>query len=178
MAADHDLAQIELTLGRLFPELRVAPIRVLETGFESLVVETRGGAIFRVARHERAAEGHAREARLLPVLGPRLPVGVPIPRWRVEPGLPSFPFGAMGYRGLAGQPLRPEAGRPRQPAGRLRSGRFPGRPPSLPARRGRAAWPTTVGPKRARLRAAVRRGHADPRRGAAASGVRDREPVV
>jgi len=108
MAADHDLAQVELELGSLFPELRVAPIRVLETGFESLVVETRDGAIFRVARHARAAEGHAREARILPVLGPWLPVAVPRPEWRVEPGPPCFPFGAMGYRRLAGEPLRPD----------------------------------------------------------------------
>jgi len=108
MTADHDLAQIELALGRLFPALRVAPLGVLETGFDSLVVETRDGAIFRVARHASAAEGHAREAKLLPVLGPRLPVEVPRPEWRVEPGPPAFPFGAMGYRRLAGKPLRPD----------------------------------------------------------------------
>jgi aminoglycoside 2''-phosphotransferase len=104
---DHDLTRIERALQRLFPDLEIVPIRELETGFGSLVVETRDGVIFRVARHARAAEGHARGVRLLPVLGPRLPVRVPQPEWRVEPGSPDFPFGAIGYRKLVGAPLTP-----------------------------------------------------------------------
>lgn len=106
--AEHDLARIERTLEGLFPELEVAPIRELESGFGSVVVETRDGVIFRLARHARAAEGHAREARLLPRLGPRLPVGVPQPQWRVEPGAAGFPFEAIGHRRLTGERLTPE----------------------------------------------------------------------
>jgi aminoglycoside 2''-phosphotransferase len=84
----------------------VRPLVVLDTGFGSVAVETGDGVIFRVARHAGAAEGHALEARLLPLLGRRLPEAVPDPSWRVEPG-GAFPFGAVGYRRLAGEPLTP-----------------------------------------------------------------------
>jgi aminoglycoside phosphotransferase (APT) family kinase protein len=84
----------------------VRPLVELDTGFGSVAVETAGGVVFRVARHAGAAEGHALEARLLPLLRRWLPVAVPDPRWRVEPG-PAFPFGAIGYRRLAGEPLSP-----------------------------------------------------------------------
>jgi aminoglycoside phosphotransferase (APT) family kinase protein len=80
---------------------------VLETGFGSVVVQTSDEVIFRVARHTQAAEGHTKEANLLPVLAPRLPVSVPQPQWRAEPGSPGLPRGAIGYRRLAGEPLTP-----------------------------------------------------------------------
>jgi Phosphotransferase enzyme family len=85
-----------------------APLRHLETGFGSIVVETSDGVIFRVARHEWAAAGHAREAKLLPVLRDRVPLAVRQPRWYLEPGTPSLAYGAIGYRRLPGTPLSPE----------------------------------------------------------------------
>lgn len=100
-----ELADIERRLAEIFPELAVAPLRHLETGFGSVVVETSDGAIFRIARHASAAEGHAREAKLLPALQDRLPLAVPEPRWRVEPRTPGFSYGAIGYRRLPGTPL-------------------------------------------------------------------------
>jgi aminoglycoside phosphotransferase (APT) family kinase protein len=63
--------------------------------------------VLRTARHARAAKGHAREPRLLPQLRGRLPVAVPDPRWRAEPG-ELFPFGVIGYRKLDGERLAPE----------------------------------------------------------------------
>jgi aminoglycoside 2''-phosphotransferase len=84
----------------------VRPLVLLDTGFGSIAVETADGVVFRVARHGGAAEGHALEARMLPLLRRWLPVAVPDPRWRVEPGA-DFPFGAIGYRRLAGEPLSP-----------------------------------------------------------------------
>jgi aminoglycoside phosphotransferase (APT) family kinase protein len=101
------LADIEPHLAERFPELAVAPLRELEIGFGSVVVETSDGVIFRIARHARASEGHAREAQFLPALRDRLPLAVPEPRWRVEPGAADFPHGAIGYRRLAGTPLAP-----------------------------------------------------------------------
>jgi aminoglycoside 2''-phosphotransferase len=88
----------------------VRPLRLLDTGYGSVAVETAGGVIFRIARHAGAAEGHALEARLLPLLRRWLPVAVPDPRWRVDPGA-AFPFGAIGYRRLAGEPLSPGTAR-------------------------------------------------------------------
>lgn len=111
---------VERTLEELFPELAVAPLTVLGTGFGSFAVETSDGVIFRIARHAGAARGHAREVALLPLLGSRLPLAVPDPRWRIEPhdGLcgsepqshcsSRFAFGAIGYRRLSGRPLTPD----------------------------------------------------------------------
>jgi aminoglycoside 2''-phosphotransferase len=102
MATDELAAKLQ----RAFPELEVAPLHVLDVGFGSTVVETADGIVLRVARHARAANGHAREARLLPRLRGRLPAAIPDPRWRSEPGEP-FPFGVIGYRKLPGTPLDP-----------------------------------------------------------------------
>jgi aminoglycoside 2''-phosphotransferase len=102
------IVDIERRLVERFPQLEVAPLRHLETGFGSIVVETADGVIFRLARHEWAAAGHAREAKLLPVLRDRLPLAVPQPRWYVEPGTPGIAYGAIGYRRLPGTPLSPE----------------------------------------------------------------------
>jgi aminoglycoside 2''-phosphotransferase len=104
----EEIADIERRLAERFPELTVAPLRHLETGFGSIVVETSDGVIFRIAQNGWAARGHAREARLLPVLHGRVPLAVPEPRWWVEPGTPSLPHGAIGYRRLPGTALSPE----------------------------------------------------------------------
>jgi aminoglycoside 2''-phosphotransferase len=110
-------------LQRRFPELEIEPLRLLDVGFGSTVVETADGIVFRVARHARAAAGHARELALLPQLGGRLPVAVPEPQWRAEPG-PDFPHGAIGYRKLTGEPLAADGATPQlaeDVAGFLRS---------------------------------------------------------
>ena len=103
MANDELAARLQ----QQFPDLEVAPLRLLDVGFGSTVVETADGIVLRIARHARAAKGHAREARLLPQLRGRLPVDIPDPRWRVEPGS-AFPFGVIGYRKLSGDALVPE----------------------------------------------------------------------
>jgi aminoglycoside 2''-phosphotransferase len=102
MASDELAARLQ----RAFPDLEVAPLRLMGVGFGSTVVETGDGVVLRIARHARAAKGHEREARLLPQLQGRLPVAIPDPRWRVEAG-GEFPFGVIGYRKLAGEPLVP-----------------------------------------------------------------------
>jgi aminoglycoside 2''-phosphotransferase len=95
-------------LQRRFPELSIEPLRLLDVGFGSTVVETADGVIFRIARDTRAAAGHACELRLLPQLAGRLPAAVPEPRWRIEPEA-EFPHGAIGYPKLPGEPV-PAAG--------------------------------------------------------------------
>jgi aminoglycoside 2''-phosphotransferase len=104
MASDELAARLQ----NEFPDLRVAPLQLVDVGFGSTVVETADGVIFRIARHRRAARGHGYEARLLPQLQDRLPVAVPNPQWRIEPG-DVFPFGAIGYRKIPGAPLDPAA---------------------------------------------------------------------
>jgi aminoglycoside 2''-phosphotransferase len=106
--AEQDLAD---RLQRRFPELSISPLRLLDVGFGSTVVETADGIVFRVARHARAAAGHARELELLPQLAGRLPAAVPRPLWRIEPG-PDFAHGAIGYRKLPGEPLTADGSTP------------------------------------------------------------------
>jgi aminoglycoside phosphotransferase (APT) family kinase protein len=104
-------AELGARLQRRFPELTVEPLRLLDVGFGSTVVETADGVIFRVARHARATAGHARELELLPQLAGRLPAAVPQPRWRIEPD-DEFPHGAIGYRKLPGEPVAADGGTP------------------------------------------------------------------
>jgi aminoglycoside phosphotransferase (APT) family kinase protein len=103
-----ELDRIGRALARAFPELDVEPLHHVATGFGSVVVETLGGVIFRVARSKPVSNGHAVEVQALPMLATRLPAPIPLPEWRVEPGDPDLPFGAIGYRRLPGQPLEPE----------------------------------------------------------------------
>jgi aminoglycoside phosphotransferase (APT) family kinase protein len=102
-----DLARIGGALAAVFPDLGgVTPVGVLGAGFRSVAVETAEGRVFRIARNPAAAAGHAREARLLPVLRSRVPVAIPDPRWHAGPS-EQFPFGVIGYPKLPGTPLSP-----------------------------------------------------------------------
>jgi aminoglycoside 2''-phosphotransferase len=105
-----DLDELAERLGRAFPELEVAPLRHLATGFHSFAVETADGVVFRIARQRGAAKGHSDEFGALPALADRLPAPVPRPEWRVEPGDADFPLGAIGYRKLPGETPEPGAG--------------------------------------------------------------------
>ena len=96
------MSALEERLARAFPDLRVAPLTELATGFHSIAVETADGVVFRIPRQEGTADGYATEDRVLPLLAPRLPARIPLPEWRIEPGHPDFPWGAIGYRKLPG----------------------------------------------------------------------------
>ena len=100
--------RLAAALERALPELRVRPLRTLDVGFGSTVVETADGVVVRVARTARAAAGHERELALLPALAGRLPAAVPDPRWRLPPD-DELPFGAIAYPKLPGAPLAPAA---------------------------------------------------------------------
>jgi aminoglycoside phosphotransferase (APT) family kinase protein len=102
------VTELEERLARAFPDLCVAPLTELATGFHSIAVETADGVVFRIPRQEGTADGYATEDRVLPVLATRLPARIPLPEWRIEPGHRDFPWGAMGYRKLPGK--HPESG--------------------------------------------------------------------
>lgn len=77
----QDLEAIAENLKVAFPTLRqVVPVRLIDVGFGSVVIETAGGIVFRVARSQAAGDGHARETRFLSALRPRVSVAVPNPR--------------------------------------------------------------------------------------------------
>jgi hypothetical protein len=102
------MRDLEERLAGAFPELRVAPLTELAVGFHSVAVETDDGVVFRIPRYHGTADGHATEFRVLPELSGRLPVAIPFPEWRIEPGHPDFPLGAIGYHKLPGS--HPEVG--------------------------------------------------------------------
>ncbi len=103
-----DLDGIGTALRTTFPDVGdVMPLRLLGSGFRSIAVETPEGIVFRIARNQDAAVGHAKERRLLPALQDRAPVAVPNPQWFTGPS-PAFPFGVIGYPKLLGTPLSPD----------------------------------------------------------------------
>jgi aminoglycoside 2''-phosphotransferase len=100
-------------LERWFPELApIQPVGVLGEGFESVVVETAGRLVFKLAKTSEAASCFEGEAALLVELAPRLPVAVPIPGWLASNNN-TWPYGVLGYRKLPGSPLPARKLRPR-----------------------------------------------------------------
>ncbi len=80
----------------------VAPLERLGSGFYSHAFMTASGWVVRVARTGDAADRHAMESRVLPLLAGRLPIAVPQPVRLLGTG-PSTRYGAFGYRALAGR---------------------------------------------------------------------------
>src|SRR5919198_5823523 len=92
-------------LGLRFPDARpIAPVKVLGSGFESRVIETPSGIVFKVARGPEARERLELECSLLREAATRLPVRVPVPQWQAF-DLASAPHGIVGYKKLEGAPL-------------------------------------------------------------------------
>jgi len=107
MITAQDLDIIGSNLSATFPQLsNIEPLHVLGVGFRSIVVETNNSIVFRIGKNQGAANGYAKEARLLPYLRSRVPVAVPNPQWYAGSS-DRFPFGVMGYRALPGAPLQP-----------------------------------------------------------------------
>jgi aminoglycoside phosphotransferase (APT) family kinase protein len=104
--AEMNTTLVDLALDALRrdrPEIAQPPIRMIYTGFSSIVVGTGSGYIVRVGRNAQAAESHEREWRLLPLLG-ELPSVVPAPVWHLPPG-PESPYGAVAYPLIEGTSL-------------------------------------------------------------------------
>ena len=104
-----DLHHLAEQLGTAFPEAApVSPLTVLGEGFGSLVVETAGGIVFRIAKHPAAQRGHQRERLVLSVVQRTLSdLRVPRIAYEVRSST-AFPFGVIGYEKLPGRPLAPD----------------------------------------------------------------------
>jgi aminoglycoside 2''-phosphotransferase len=102
-----DATIVRGVLAEQFPQLDVADVAYLHAGWDSDAydVTTRDGArwVFRFPKRAHVQAWLATERRLLPELGPTLPL--PIPRFAFE-GRPSprFPFEFVGYRKIDGTP--------------------------------------------------------------------------
>jgi aminoglycoside phosphotransferase (APT) family kinase protein len=103
-----DLESIARRLRQTFPDAgHLAPCSVLGWGFGSIVVETAGGVVFRIARVPGVHEAFERQRDALQVLAPLLPVAVPQPKWLTGP-CAAFEHGAIGYAKLSGRMLTEE----------------------------------------------------------------------
>src|SRR5436305_1540425 len=93
---------LSLALASTFPELELRePLRVIDEGFRSVVIETGCGKIFRIGKNASSLEGYSKESRLLPLLQAKLPLPIPNPLWFGAPSS-QFPFGVIGYPKLKG----------------------------------------------------------------------------
>ncbi|WP_131763962.1 phosphotransferase [Actinomadura fibrosa] len=91
-------------VGERFPELRGAAVERLATGWDNTVLLVAGEFAFRFPRRGIAVPGVRREIAALPLLAPRVPLPVPVPRFVGEPS-PSFPWPFWGARLLPGREL-------------------------------------------------------------------------
>jgi aminoglycoside phosphotransferase (APT) family kinase protein len=105
----RQISALAAAIGIEHPDEQHEPLKVIGRGFYNLAVETASGFVFLMPHNAASAERQAVEARLLPVVAPRLPLAVPVPSWIVPRG-PDLPWGAIGYRKLEGSALPP--GRP------------------------------------------------------------------
>ncbi len=97
-----DLDALAAAFEWIFPDIgAVRPLRVLGSGVRSVALETPGGVVLRVGRSSDAMEDYAKEWRIGKFLTAELGSIVPDPRWH-SPPCEALPFGALGYRKLAG----------------------------------------------------------------------------
>lgn len=107
MSGMYDLLAIADRLRVTFPEAGgEPPIHLLGEGFRSITIETKNGLVFRIAKNDEAARGHAKEFALLPTLRRHVRVPLPDPRWHISAS-DVFPHGVIGYPSLPGVPLQP-----------------------------------------------------------------------
>lgn len=104
---EFNLSEIEAELRAVFPSLRIAsPLRVIGSGFNSLVIEAGGTIVFRIGKNSAAQAGYMKEVNCLSKIAPNLPFLIPDPQWHIKSSR-HFPFGIIGYHKVPGLPLHP-----------------------------------------------------------------------
>lgn len=88
-------------IARHFPALAGRALRLLGVGWDNTAYLVGADVVFRFPRRRSAAELLNREARILPLLAPSLPVPIPAPRFVGTP-TPEFPYPFVGYPFLPG----------------------------------------------------------------------------
>ncbi len=96
-----DEALARRLIARQFPALAAFAPRPLGIGWDNAAYLVGADTVFRFPRRQGAAELLAREARILPLLAPHLPVPIPAPHYVGTP-TPEFPYPFVGYPYLYG----------------------------------------------------------------------------
>jgi aminoglycoside phosphotransferase (APT) family kinase protein len=87
-----------------FPQLRPARVEFLAEGWDNTVYRVNLELVFRFPRREIAVPLIETERRLLPFIGPRLPLPIPIPRFAGSPA-GGYPWPFLGYPHLPGRTI-------------------------------------------------------------------------
>ncbi len=103
LVANLDAERVRVGLKDALPSKRFSEPVFLADGFSSYVFLV-GDMLLRVAKHSEAATQHAKEVRALPRLKQGISLQIPLPTWHLAPSK-YFPFGAVGYRRIAGTPF-------------------------------------------------------------------------
>ena len=98
----------------LFPQLRARAVRVIEDGWDSVVLDVDGDWIVRIPRRVEVSGWMETECALLPLLAAALPVAVPRFELIARNGVV-----AVAYRKLPGAALQPRDTRPAGEVGRF-----------------------------------------------------------
>ena len=89
-------------IGQQFPELAQARVEPFGAGWDNTAYRVGGEWVFRFPRRRIAVELIETECRVLPLLGPHLPLAVPLPE-RVGRPSERYPWPFAGYRMLPGE---------------------------------------------------------------------------
>jgi aminoglycoside phosphotransferase (APT) family kinase protein len=124
---DHDRL-----LAQALPSVEIGRVQVVETGWDSVVLDVDDTWIVRAARTRATAAAYALEAALLPELARALPLAIPVP-FRTG----DEPVAFIAYRKLPGAPFSPERAAPDGDALGAQLGAFLARLHGFPAERAR-----------------------------------------
>ncbi len=98
-----DEAAARQLIAAQFPALAGHELRPLGVGWDNTAYLVGAATVFRFPRRQGAAELLAREAQIVPLLAPHLPVPIPAPTFVGTP-TPLFPYPFVGYPFLRGTP--------------------------------------------------------------------------
>ena len=106
-AAEHEVdAELAARLvAERWPRFRGTVMEPLGVGWDNTVFVADGEWVFRFPRRAMAVPLAGREIAALPVLGPRLPLPVPVPEYVARDGGPDYPWPFWGAQMVPGREL-------------------------------------------------------------------------
>ena len=99
-----DAERARALIASRFADVRADRLERLGQGWDNAAYLVDGTAVFRFPQRAVAAPLVATEIAVLPLLAPRLPLAIPVPRWIGRPD-ESYPWQFAGYALLDGTPL-------------------------------------------------------------------------
>ncbi|UOQ44887.1 phosphotransferase [Halobacillus salinarum] len=104
---DKIIETAQLMINEIDPEFDMDKVKVLGTGFGSIVIEGNEEIIYRIARNVETAKQYEKEVEILPIITNDLDINIPIPIW-YKINTPSVPSGIMAYKKIKGYSMSNE----------------------------------------------------------------------